>query len=320
MDMDKEQIAQELIRRGVPPERLAAAGYGQVAQQARTGLIAPKLEAPDPVAARGAYLSDYKRLSERREGLGKYASNLGQLDRFQQLNRNQRTGGIQHQDYQGWELANPANLPGIIGNAVAKFDPEVQEMSGIASGLQGQARPIGSGATSDFEQRLYRMGVPSPEKRGPVNDNIIRYQKGVIAEERDRTAFDEEFMRRNGSLSGASEAWARYTQTNPYIVTDNKGRTNLNGKRQDWREYFGLQAPQKPAGGQGQGAGQPKRPPVPPAARNAHTRLMKAGTITGQGQFGTQQNPFVAVSPQMLERLPKGSYVIDPQGNFGVIE
>lgn len=318
--MDKEQIAQELIRRGVSPDKIAAAGYGQIAQQGRTGLIAPPLNAPDPVAARSAYGRDYNRLSERRETLGRHTPNLANLERFQALNRVQRTGGMQHQTMAGIERFNPLEWPGAVGNMFAKFDPEVREMSGIASGLQGQARPVGSGATSDFEQRLYRMGVPSEDKPGPVNDNIIRYQKGVIAEERDRTAFDDEFIRRNGSLSGSSEAWANYVTAHPYIVTDAKGRTQLNTKRPDWRQHFGLQAPQRPAGGQGQGAGQPKRPPVPPAARNAHTRLLKAGTITGQGQFGTQQNPFVAVSPQMLERLPKGSYVIDPQGNFGVIE
>ena len=319
--MDKQQIAEELLRRGVSPDEIARAGYGQVAQQGRTGLIAPRLEGPDPVATRGAYLRDYGKLSERRETLGRHTPNLAQLDRFQQLNRNQRTGGIQHQEMTGWERLNPVSWVGAVGNAVARFDPEVQEMSGIASGLQGQARPPGSGATSDFEQRLYRMGVPSPEKRGPVNDNIIRYQKGVIAEERDRTAFDEEFMRRNGSLSGSAEAWTRYVTANPYIVTDNKGRTTLNEGRQDWRSYFGLAAPTgAPGGGSGGSGGRPRRAPVSAAARSTHTKLKQAGTITGQGAFGTQQNPYIATSPQMMERLPKGSYVIDPQGNFGVID
>ena len=308
--MDKEQIAQELIRRGVSPDEIAAAGYGQTAQQGRTGLIAPRLEAPDPVAQRGAYIRDYGKLSERREGLGRHASNLAQLDRFQQLNQGQRTGGIQHQDLGGWNPVQSIN---------EAMNPRLKEMSGIASGLQGQARPVGSGATSDFEQRLYRMGVPSPEKPGPVNDNIIRYQKGVVAEERDRTAFDEEFMRRNGSLSGSAEAWARYVTANPYIVTDSQGRTTLNDGRQDWRTHFGLTAPQGAGSGQG-GAGKPKRPPVTAAARAMHTRLKESGAITGRGAFGTQQNPYVATSPQMMERLPKGSYVIDPQGNFGVID
>ena len=242
----KEQIAAELLRRGVPPEQIAAAGYPQVARQGQTGLIAPRLEAPDEVAARQAYGKDYGSIRDAREALGRVAPVEAQLDRFRGANALQPTGGIQSQDYQGWERAAPWNWPGMVANGLSeRWDPEYQTMSGIASVLQGQSRPVGSGATSDFEQRLYRQGVPSPEKLGPVNDGTIAYMKGTLAEENDRLAFQEEFLRRNGSLNGATQAWVRYTQANPYGVTGAAGYRQ-NTKRQPWDQYFGVKPSTNP--------------------------------------------------------------------------
>jgi hypothetical protein len=239
MALTKEQIAAELIRRGVPPQRLAQAGYGQIARQGETGLIAPPLEAPDPVAARQAYGKDYGMLRDAREAVGRIGPVDSQLERFQQLNQEQRTGGIQHQSYEGLEVANPFNWAGMIGEQFARYDPEIKGMSGIASELQGKARPPGSGATSDFEQRLYRQGVPSPDKPGPVNDDIITYMRSTMSEENDRLAFQEEFLRRNGTLSGAPQAWTRYLKANPYAVADG-ARYKPNTGRQSWDEYFGV--------------------------------------------------------------------------------
>jgi hypothetical protein len=225
--MDKEAIAAELLRRGVPPEKIAEAGYPEVAQMGRAGMIAPRLQGPDKIATRGAYIRDYDKLSKRRETLGRYYGDTTDLARFHDLNTRVGSGGLEN------------NLP-ILKDYMEWSSPERQEMSGIASKLQGKARVVGSGATSDFEQRLYRMGVPSPEKTGPTNDSIINYMRGVIQEESDRTAFDEEFIRRNGSLSGSQEAWARYVSAHPYTVTGKGGRSTPNAKRQDWRVYFGL--------------------------------------------------------------------------------
>ncbi|PZQ53726.1 MAG: hypothetical protein DI570_23805 [Phenylobacterium zucineum] len=60
------------------------------------------------------------------------------------------------------------------------------------------------------------------------------------------------------------------------------------------------------------------RPAAPKAAVSAYDR-MRSGFDTKQ-PYGTQANPFLARDMDTLNRLPKGSYVIDPSGNFGVIE
>lgn len=311
-----DDIARELISRGVDPAEIERINP-TLGRQARTGMIAPRLQAPDKIAERGAYIRDYGQINKDRDGLGRTYPMTADLDRFEALNQRQRTGGIQHQDQDGWERVAPWNWPGMAGGVVAKMDPEYKEMSGISSGLQGKARPVGSGATSDFEQRLYRMGVPSPEKEGPTNSSIIAYQKGVMAEENDRLAFQEEFLRRNGSLSGSQQAWSQYVTANPYTVTGEGGRSALNGKRTDWKAHFGLapaptSAPRQV--GSGSAAPRAKKPDgwtgkLPKAQRAA--ALMYKGAKAPAGDKG---NPYVPATAAEFNKLPPGSWVLDDDG------
>jgi hypothetical protein len=225
------------------------------------GFTSPqRLRAPDPIAQRNAFSKDYDALRKDRDQLGRYYPTLSQLERFEAINTRQRTGGIQHQDLGGWN---------VIQNVNEALNPDLKEMSGIASGLQGQARPAGSGATSDFEQRLYRQGVPSPEKTGPVNQSIIAYQTGVMQEEKDRLAFAEAYLNHNGSLAGSQEIWADYVRANPYTVVGRNGRTGTNTKRQSWRQWFGVDAsrpttqPAPTRGGQARVQPPPRQAPAP---------------------------------------------------------
>jgi hypothetical protein len=160
-----DQVVQALLAKGVSADQIAAVNPA-IGRRVQAGMIAPRLEAPDKIAERGAYVRDYGQINKDRDDLAKSYPVTADLDRFHSLNTQTATGF--------WN-----NVP-VVDKMIEKFDPHVREMSGIASGLSGKARPSGSGSTSDFEQRLYRMGVPSPEKEGPTNDNIISYQKGVI--------------------------------------------------------------------------------------------------------------------------------------------
>ncbi len=309
MPVNPDDIARELIRRGVDPAEISRINPS-LGRQAQAGLIAPRLVAPDKIAERGAYIRDYAQINKDRDALGSAYPMTRDLDRFEALNQ-QRTGGIQHQDYDGWERLNPLNWPGMIGHTVASRDPEIKEMSGIASNLQGKARPVGSGATSDFEQRLYRAGVPSPEKEGPTNQSIIANMKGTIAEENDRLAFQEEFLRRNGSLSGSQQAWASYVTANPYTVLGEGGRASLNTKRADWKEHFGITPPRRAAP-----AAPSKRKPgwtaeLPKAQKNA--AMMFKGSKAPSGKKG---NPYVPTSAAEFKKLPPGSWVIDDDGTL----
>lgn len=311
-----DEIARELMNRGVDPAEISRINP-TLGRQAQAGLIAPRLEAPDKIAQRGVYIRDYSSINDAREGLARTYPMTTDLDRFEALNERQPTGGIEYQDYQGWEVVNPLNWPGMVGGVFAKQDPEYKEMSGISSGLQGKARPVGSGATSDFEQRLYRMGVPSPEKQGPTNQSIIAYQKGVMSEENDRLAFQEEFLRRNGSLAGSQQAWSRYVGANPYTVTGEGGRSALNTRRQDWKEHFGLAAPAQAAPrqvGAGSTAPGPRKPAGwsgnLPAKQRAAAMMFKGS----KAPAGDKANPYLPTSPAEFKKLPPGAWILDDDG------
>jgi hypothetical protein len=293
-----DAIVQELLARGVSPDDIAAANP-TLGARAQSGLIAPRIAAPDKIAERGAFIKDYSQVNKDREELGKFYSQGQDLDRFHDLNTQASTGF--------WDA-----VP--LGEKIhSAFNPAVSELSSITSGLQGRVRPPGSGATSDFEQRLYRQGVPSPEKQGPTNDSIIAYQKGVLGEQRDRLAFQEEFMRRNGSLSGSQDAWARYVASNPYTVTGEGGRSALNPRRADWRQYFGL-------GGAPQQQAKPPAAPQRPAGwvnKLPKTQLQAAMMFKGStGPVGSPKNPYVPASAAEFKNLPVGAHYIDDDGKI----
>lgn len=63
------------------------------------------------------------------------------------------------------------------------------------------------------------------------------------------------------------------------------------------------------------GAGKVKAP-VPRAARSASDSMRR----DLNAPFGSERNPYVARDMDTLNRLPKGSYVIAPNGDFGVID
>lgn len=252
----REAAVAKLIRRGeLSPEKATAAGFGALAQQVQSGFYVGRMSSGDRVQDRANASKDYAKIVADRGALKKHYGQLAQLDRFLDVNTRAKTGPI-------------FSVP-LVGDWVQQGSPELSELSGIASTLQGEARPEGSGATSDFEQRLYRMGVPSPEKFGTTNQNLIASRRALIAEENDRVAFQEAYYRRNNSLVGAAEAWASYTRANPYALTSKEG-ISLNRRRQDWRSYFGVQggprvvAPVGPRpGAGGTGKAPPPRKPVP---------------------------------------------------------
>lgn len=62
------------------------------------------------------------------------------------------------------------------------------------------------------------------------------------------------------------------------------------------------------------------RADIPAAARAANERRFKAGLIDESKPWGSKERPYVAKDRATLDRLPAGSYVITPEGHFGVVE
>ena len=218
----------------------------QVNRQMESGFMAPYTG--NEIERR----SEIGRLAASRPPVARALQQGRLLTQFQELNRGSNTGG-----FRGIPL-----IGDVARDVEAAFNPAIKQMEGIRSVLQGQSRPEGSGATSDFEQRLYAMGVPGPDKAGPVNDNIINHMKAVTQEEADRLAFMERFIAANGTSAGSAEAWQSYLQQSPYANTSGEGNIRLNTQRQPWQQFFGLQAP-RPAPRQPTSRAQARPAPAP---------------------------------------------------------
>lgn len=196
--------------------------------QRQSGFVASGLpQAPDEIGRRQQYKSDYDALQKATKERTDARNALNKANQFLALNEQMSTGWGRN----------------LIPN---QFDQRAQQMEGISSELQGMARPTGSGATSDFEQRLYRQGVPERTKPGEANQSIINRMNALYAEEGDRIAFLNAYLAQNGTIAGADEVWSNYTSENPYSYMDKRGITfQKKTGRTPWRQYFGLEA--KPA-------------------------------------------------------------------------
>lgn len=142
-----------------------------------------------PVQLRGADRNLMTRTQETAEG---QRGLRGLVQEFAALQAQQRTGpgaGV-----------NPLN-GGVL------LDPEIRGMDAAAARMRGLMRPTGSGATSDFEQRIYARGAPSidntPEQNAIIIEGINRATQ--IADQ--RQFFYEDYAQANGHLNGAERAF-----------------------------------------------------------------------------------------------------------------
>jgi len=144
----------------------------------------------DPVAPRGAIAltgADRKMLEDAREAANNARSLRAQGAIFKGANQNA-----------------PSGYGADKWNFLA---PETATMNQQASLMRGSMRPPGSGATSDYEQRLYALGAPSAQNTREQNDAIIaNLEKGAAISEA-RQFFYEDYAAQQGSLNGAERAF-----------------------------------------------------------------------------------------------------------------
>lgn len=144
-----------------------------------------------------------KRIAELDEDISKGSAVLNDLQRFGELNRNSRTGGI-------WENILPGT-PFLHGS-------DENEMYSIQARLGPSQRTVGSGASSDRDVALFLSGLPRIENTGDVNKNIRtefekRYNKAVA-----KKSAMEKYLNANGNLMGFDEAWNKQNQTKPKSI------------------------------------------------------------------------------------------------------
>lgn len=139
-----------------------------------------------------------------------------------------------------------------LGRLPAMSDA-AQEMDAITAKITPQMRQPGSGATSDFDAKMFQTATVGRTKNPETNEAIAT---GIIASARnaqDRAQFMRDYLTVNGHLDGADREWKRYSDANPIFDPASPTAPKLNQKRQSPQQFFS----QKPAASAPQGGKRP---------------------------------------------------------------
>lgn len=93
------------------------------------------------------------------------------------------------------------------GSGVQIWNPHTRAMTALAARMTGLMRPAGSGATSDFEQRLYARGAPSVDNTPEANREIATGLMRAADIMQARQFFFEMYAETYGTLNGAEQAF-----------------------------------------------------------------------------------------------------------------
>lgn len=163
------------------------------------------------------------------------------------------------------------------------FDPEISRMNALTARMAPQQRVEGSGTTSDRDLSLYLQAVPSMSKPGDANSAIAMQARKDAQRRIEYAQFLDRYARENGSLLGSDEAWRKTGQSVPATT------------------------------GSGLGGGKPNIPePV--------MKTFRTGKWDRSQPVGSRLHPYLARDEATLDRLPKGSWAIGPDGQYGQVE
>lgn len=152
-------------------------------------------------------------------------ANIQDANRWQELQKVQDTGGVQSYPVMRW-LSN-------------RFDPEFSEMEAITARLTPQQRVPGSGATSDFDAKMFQMATMGVDKPEASNKNIAEAMKLAGQRELEYQDFLSRYSEVNGTLDGAQQRWKEYSDANPIFDPNKPNEIALNPNRKTFRDYFG---------------------------------------------------------------------------------
>ena len=211
----------------------------------------------------------------------------------------------------------------VVGNMFGLFDTDVQRMRSLSSAAARSQRQPGEGTISDFDARMFQQQVEGVKQSTGANRMIIQAQRLGAENAQQRRQMMDWYHQRFNTTEGFDEAWSRYRDDNPIFdpASQSAGQPRLNASRQNWRQYFGDV--------RGAGDARPsqtvqdiqrsQRATLPSAAVEGYRKLYAAGGIDPSAKFGSPRNPFQARDMDTLNRLPKGSYAISPDGVLGII-
>ena len=146
--------------------------------------------------------ADVERLETLNSAADTDASTVAELGLFAQLNTQESGTG-----------------PGSLGTmGVGNFRPfqndQAQQMEQIIARLTPAQRVPGSGATSDFDARMFQAALPGLNRSPGANNNIIEAYRRRAQMSAERAMVADAWLE-SGSLQGFDTAWRRYVNQYP---------------------------------------------------------------------------------------------------------
>lgn len=178
----------------------------------------------DPDKSEAAYYREYKKKDD--DAVASAYKGVSTARRAERLLDRQPTGGI-------------FSVP-VLGGLAGMLDPEIRELDSIQAEAARSKRQPGEGAISDYDAQQFLSMTYGKDKPTATNRALIQAQRVADDAVIQRRSFMDWYVSSYGTTNGAPEAWSRYSQDNPIFDQNAGGATPvLNGKRQQWREYFG---------------------------------------------------------------------------------
>ncbi len=169
---------------------------------------------------RDLYKQADKKLTEAEDSVSAAASMARDAQRFLQLQGQTRAQG-------------PA-----LGRLPAVSDA-AQEMDAITAKITPQMRQPGSGATSDFDAKMFQTATVGRTKNQDTNAAIATAIIANAKNAEDRAQFMRDYLTVNGHLDGADREWKRYVNANPIFDPASPTTPRLNPKRRSYQDFFG---------------------------------------------------------------------------------
>lgn len=184
-----------------------------------TGRVPNKSTTPD-ILTREQTKADVKRVGEMNDASMGAETLLGDLDQL--------------------EAARAATTwEGPWSGFIAAYTPSGQRINALSENVRLSMVAKTKGAVSDAEMRIFGLATPGVNMSDSSAKDVIQGMRLAAKRVQERAKFFDQWLRSNGSLDGAMQAWGQFVQDKPIVSEGEGGSHNFNPSNVDaWRPYM----------------------------------------------------------------------------------